>query len=139
WKDVPFAFFDTHFLANRMWYEAGETYEFILSGIAYSARPAELMELPYTPNAESVQWKEALNGMQGKPPDDTPKYLSLQGMAMLLPIDGWDIDEYRFRGPVMRVRPGPVLLDAPSWLVRLPVMRVDDEELEIDVLITQLA
>lgn len=139
WNGIPFSFFDTHFLANRAWYEAGETYDFILAGIAYSARPAEVMDLPYTSNPEQVQWQAILNEMQGRPPEETPKYLSLRGIAMLIPIDGWDIDEYQFRGPVRRVRPGPALLDSPSWFVRLPLMRSDDQEFEVEVLITERA
>lgn len=41
WGDGEVSFFDSQYSINRAWYETGRDYEFIFSGMAYNAAPAE--------------------------------------------------------------------------------------------------
>lgn len=136
WNGVPVTFFDTHFLINRAWYEAGESYNFILAGLAYAAKPSEIMELPFTPNPEQVAWERVLAELNGTPAPAEPKSLSLKGMAILMPVSDWDADDYSFRGPVKSVKPADQVLGQEAWRVRITVMRCDDQDMDLDVFIT---
>lgn len=71
-------FFDTDFVANRGWYEAGRSQEFLLTGLAYSARPAEIFEISITHSPDEIAWFNQLPKTEGRElmPEET---LSLRG------------------------------------------------------------
>lgn len=138
--DATITFFDIAYTKSRLWYEAGRNYEFILSGIAYDVRPADVLEIPFNPNPDQVAWEHALATQRGEAVTTNPTTLSLRGMAMFMNVDGWDADEYQFRGPVKSVREvvGDVL-GQKGWIVQAIVMRFDELEANLDILITQRA
>jgi len=139
WGDASVTFFDTHFLANRAWYEAGRKYEFILTGIAYSARPSSISEIPVPPSEQAL-WRKILLEKMGR--DVKPEVLEtlhLDGMAMLLPAVECDADDYQFRGLVKSVKEVKDILGQDGWLVRVTVMRFGDKDADLDILITQRA
>ncbi len=57
---------------------------------------------------------------------------------MLLPIDEWDRDDYRFHGPVKSVK-AVEMLDQAGWMVRASVMRglEDERDVDLDILVTR--
>jgi hypothetical protein len=140
WGDASITFFDAGFLVNRGWYEAGEDYDFILTGIAYSAKPATVIELPVTPHPDDLAWQRALAEKRGEPPLEPMTSLQLEGAALLIPIPEWDADDYEFRAPVKSVKEiaGDVL-GQTGWIVRATVMRFDDRDADLDILITRRA
>lgn len=141
--EAQITFFDAHFLINRLWYEAGRRYEFILTGIAYAAQPAQVMEIPFTANPDQIAWQRLLGNDADEDEDndgELPSLINLGGMASLLPIVDWDRDEYSFRGPVKSVKPIDDFLGQTGWLVRVTVMRLSDyetEDVDLDIVITR--
>jgi hypothetical protein len=136
--DASVCFFDTLYCMNRAWYQAGEKFQFILAGIAYSARPApdEVIRVPDGAWDRFIR-KEAVR--DGLDHDDPSLYeIHTQGMAMFLPVAEWDRDEYQFRGTVKSVRETE-MLSQPSWLVRTTVLRAlaDNAEQDLDILVTR--
>ena len=139
WGDATVTFFDTSFLNDCTWYETGASYQFILSGIAYEARPAELNELPIALPPDIVDGLQTIIEEQG---DESPsihdlKTLQLNGAAILSPIPEWDRDDYWFRGTVRRVTPFDDWLGQTGWEVRVTVMRFDNKDADLDIFITQ--
>jgi len=138
--EAEITFFDAHFLINRLWYEQGGRYDFILTGFAYTARPAQVMEFPYSPNPDQLAWQALLSDNPDEESiKEPPTVLSLSGMASLLPIADWDNDEYSFRGPVKRIKPFTDYLGQDGWLVRVTVMRLSDyetEDVNLDIVLT---
>lgn len=123
-----------------MWYQRGNRYDFILSGFAYTTRPAQIRELPYTPNPDHIAWQALLAEARGEEAPKPPVVLSMQGMAALLPIDDWDIDEYSFRGPVKSIKSFEDFLGQNGWLLRVTVMRLssyETEDVDLDIVVTQ--
>lgn len=140
--EASITFFDSAFLANRLWYETGRQYDFILTGIAYDAEPARDMELPCTPNPDQIGWQRSLAEKRGEPPPEIADKISLAGAAMFLPVQGWDEDDYSFRGPVKSVREVKDMLGQDGWLVRATVLRLSEyrtEDVDLDILITRKA
>ena len=140
WGDATITFFDTSFLNDRAWYETGASYQFILSGIAYEAKPAELNELPVKLPPDIINGLRAITEEQGveAPAIHDLKTLQLEGAAILSPIPEWDRDDYWFRGTVRRVRPfNDDWLGQSGWEVRVTVMRFGDKDADLDVFITQ--
>jgi hypothetical protein len=141
--EAEMTFFDAHFLTNRLWYRQGGHYDFILTGLAYSAQPARLMELPYSPNPDVLAWRTLLTGDHDDgEPAESPTVLCLEGMASLLPITDWDNDDHSFRGPVKSVKPFADFLGQDGWLVRVTVLRLSDyetEDVNLDIVITRRA
>lgn len=137
WGDAAVTFFDTAFLSNRGWYEAGGEYEFLLAGIAYAARPAAAQRIAYTPNPEQIAWERTLARQRGEPPPELPAFIDLGGMAMFLNIPEWDVDDYSFRGPVKTVEPFDDFLGQAGWRVRVTVMRFDDKDADLDIYVTR--
>ncbi len=138
--DVEITFFDAHFLLNRGWYERGKECEFSLCGLAYTARPAEDIEIPFTPNPDQVAWEAELARSRGEEFVRTPETISLRGAAFLLPIDKWDVDDYSFRGPIKQVRPFRDFLGQDGWVVTATILRLsnkDPEDVDLNILITK--
>lgn len=138
WGEGEVSFFDTQYPINRAWYEAGGSYEFLLAGLAYDARPAEHREFTINRHPDEVAW------MNSRLPDDEEPHtaattVSFDGAAMLLPIEGWDIDDHQFRAPVKTVEEFTDWLGQDGWRVRAAVMRFGDEDGDLDILITRRA
>lgn len=138
WGDVELTFFDTQYPMNRAWYETGKRYDFILSGLAYSARPAGDREWTVDQHPEVVAWVNR-TVRDGEDADQTMVTVSLDGAAILLPVDGWDVDDYSFRGPVKSVDEFKSWLGQDGWRVRVTVMRCGDEDADLDILVTRHA
>lgn len=138
WREVHITFFDCEFLINRGWYDAGRDCEFLLAGIAYQARPAENLRLPYTPNPDDIAWNRMLTAERGETYTQ-PTEIDLSEMACLLPIDEWDKDDYSFRGIIRSVKPFKDFLGNAGWKARTTVMRSGDEDADLDIFITARA
>lgn len=139
WGDALVTFFDASFLSDRAWYEAGESYQFILSGIAYEAKPAELNELQVKLPSDVIEGLRAVAEEQG---DEALaihdlETLQLKGAAMFSCIPEWDRDDYWFRGTVRKVSSFDDWLGQSGWQVRVTVMRFDDKDADLDIFITQ--
>jgi hypothetical protein len=133
-------FFDIAYAKHRLWYEAGKSYEFILVGIAYDARLPETMEMEVTHHPDEIAWDRVLAEKRGEPIPEAPSILSLRGMAMFMPIDEWDADDYSFRGPVKAVKNVDIdMLGQQGWFVKVTVMRFGDHDVDLDMLITRRA
>lgn len=136
-------FFDTLYLHSRCWYERGREYPFSLAGIAYGARPAEDVEIPFKPNPDQIAWEAELARVRGEElPEEPPKTISLKGGAFFMNIDEWDRDDYSFRGPVKQVTPFSDFLGRDGWVVRTTVLRqsdADPKDFDLDIVITTLA
>ena len=138
WREANVTFFDWAFLNNRAWYKSGTSCYFVLSAIAYQAKPAELVELPVTRHPDMIAWERTITEKGGRqwPAQDTVR---LEGAAIFMPISEWDRDDYQFRGPIRRVEPFDDLLGQSGWEVRVTVMRFADEDVDLDVFITRRA
>lgn len=135
-------FYDAHYLLNRSWYERGREYDFILTGIAYGARPAEDLEMPFTPNPDQVAWEAMLARQRGEDPPERPTTIRLGGGALFFPVDGWDADDYSFRGPVKQVAPFSDFLGQDGWVVKTTILRLSDrepEDFDLDIVVTARA
>lgn len=138
WGEGEITFFDTQFTTNRGWYEAGRRYDFILSGIAYDARPAEDRKIQFNHPPEVLAALN-LHRRAGEPPRENPATLSFEGAAVFLPIRNSDADDYNFRAPVKSVEKFEDWLGQDGWRVRATVMRFGDEDGDLDILITERA
>ena len=103
WGDGEVSFFDSQYSINRAWYETGRDYEFIFSGMAYNAAPAEKREWTIDQHPDQVAWMNR-QIKDGEEPEPATRTLSLDGAAMFLPVSGWDIDDYSFHAPVKSVQ-----------------------------------
>lgn len=131
-------FFDIAFAKHSLWYEAGKSYEFILAGIAYGAKPSKIMEMPVSHHPDDIAWQQALAKKRGEPIPQTPSMLHLRGMAMFMQVDGWDADDYSFRGTVKSVKDVQgEILGQGGWFVRVTVLRSGDNDFDLDILITK--
>lgn len=137
WGQSDITFFDTVFLVNRAWYVAGETYEFILSAIAYSARVAADTDMPVSLHPDQIAWEAMLARQRGEAPQEPPARMSLSGTTLLLPVPEWDVDDYSFRGPIKSVQPVEDMLGQSGWRVRVTVMRFGDQDADLDILVTE--
>ena len=130
-------FFDIGFGKNKLWYEAGKNYEFVIVGIAYDAKPAEIMELNVERHPDEIAWQQLLAKQKNEPTPEITTKFSLEGMAMLIPRDEWDRDDYSFRGTVkeIRVADGDILGET-GWLVTVTVLRQQADDFNLHILIT---
>ena len=131
--DAGITFFDAHYLLNRGWYAQGKEYDFILTGIAYDAKPAEDREMPFTPHPDQVAWETMLARQRGEEPPEMTGSVHLGGLACLLPIPQWDADDFMFRGPVKTVKPFSGFLGQDGWLVGVTVMRFSNAQADVDL------
>jgi len=142
-SEAEITFFDTKYFINREWYEAGRTYDFILTGIAYAARYPAVNELKIKHSREVLEFQARLAREHGVEPDmNEEQTLSLAGSAVFFPVEGWDEDEYTFRGPVQSVREVKDVLGQDGWLVRATVLRLStyrSEDVPLSILITTKA
>jgi hypothetical protein len=138
WGEAEVTFFDTGFVEHRLTYEAGREYDFALVGIAYDAQPAERREMQVTHHPDVVAWMNR-HRHADEEPFAAVATLHLDGMAMFLPIEAWDVDDYEFRGPVKAVEPFTDWLGQDGWRVRATVMRFGEVDADLDIVITRRA
>lgn len=138
WGNATVSFFDAQYLINRGWYETGRAYDFILTGVAYEAAPTEKRELTFNRHPDEVAWMN-LRVKEGDDPHESTCTVTFDGAALFLPVDGWDVDDYEFHGPVKSVTPFSDWLGQDGWRVRTTVMRWGDEGVDLDIVITRHA
>jgi hypothetical protein len=139
WGEAEITFFDTQYLLNRAWYEAEKSYDFILTGLAYSACPSTIFKMPARQNPEELSWLKQLAAERGEEPPEEMTEIDLTGMAMFLPVDAWDKDDYKFRAPIKQVKEFQDLLGQDGWKVRTTVFRFGDADADLDIVITRRA
>ena len=141
WSHQEIVFFDIGFLVNRLWYQTGKICEFSLTGLAYTARPADFDAIERERSVAQSQGEEAL------PPAPTGADISVP--AVFQKAGNGDIDDYDFRGVAREVNAirGDIL-GQTGWVVSVAVMAglVDDVEDDdnddercLDILITHRA
>jgi|WetSurMetagenome_2_1015567.scaffolds.fasta_scaffold00086_7 hypothetical protein len=137
---MPVTFFDIAFVKNRLWYEAGVRYEFILTGIAYHAQPSELMEIPDCSSPDVIEWQNMLAREHGLPLMERTETLSMRGMSMFMTADGMDADDYVFRSQIKTVRniDGNVLGQA-GWFITVKIRTFNSYDFDLAILITERA
>jgi hypothetical protein len=138
WGDSIITFFDSQFVINRAWYESGRSYDFILTGIAYNAKPAEIMEINFNRHPDQIAWMNQLL-QKNEPVEKINCTVGLEGSMFLLPIQGWDADDYSFRAPIKSVTEFTDCLGQDGWRVRAPVMCFDNNDADLDIVITRRA
>lgn len=136
WGDANICFFDSQFIINRGWYATGTSYDFILSGIAYSAGPAERREWTINRHPDEVSWSNRRLA-EGEEPHEAEYTMTLDGAAVFMTVEGWDTDDHSFHAPVKSVREFRDWLGQDGWRVRATVMRFGDEDADLDILITR--
>jgi hypothetical protein len=132
-------FYDTAYLINRAWYKAGREYEFILTGIAYTARPASSERFTIRQDPEVAAWiarRERERGHEVLP--DLEPVFSMKGMAALLPMEEGNRDEYTFRGPIQSIQEIDDILGWRAWLIEVTVLRFS-EDVNFKILVTRSA
>jgi hypothetical protein len=137
--DACITFFDTDFVFSTGWYRAGAKAEFILSGLAYQCEPANEPDIVMDGHSPMLAHFRAAARLSGDDPGAEPGTLGMKGAAILLPIDGWDRDDYQFRGTIGAVRPYP-MLDVEGWLLTVCVLRSldgSDREFNLNILVTR--
>ncbi len=134
WGGGSICFYDTQFLINRLWYEHGRKYDFILTGIAYQAAPAKKHEWVVNRHPEMLAWmnRNLKDGEEAHPQTVT---VNMDGAAMLRPIENWDSDDYQFHAPIKSVTEFKDWREQDGWRVRATVMRSGDEDHDLDIII----
>lgn len=123
WGPADVTFYDTEYVLNRSLYEAGKRYDFMLTGIAYSARPASDDEIGPKDDASN--------------PDSLSK-ARLEGATVLLPGGGESAD-YLFRATLKSVTPFSDWLGQDGWRVCATAVRFDDAAADLEIAITKRA
>ncbi len=79
------------------------------------------------------------NLAEGQRPHEENFTLSFEGAALLLPVTGWDVDDYEFRARVKSVEPFADWLGQDGWRVRATVLRFGDDDGDLDIFVTRRA
>lgn len=139
WHGAQVCFFDTKFIHDRAWYVAQEMYEFILTGIAYSAKPVERHVIKINHPPEVIQEMIKIGAIEHA--DDLSDELDTSQAAVLLPIAEWDRDDYQFQGRIKELVTFDDFLGQSGWLATVTVMKTLDDDLDQDlkIVITQRA
>lgn len=135
WGDAKIKFFDTRFIHDRAWYVADRSYEFILTGIVYFANLSKLGDVKFKHSPEVVAKLKELTA-------DNPEFegmsdeLSFSDLAIFLPIEGFDTDDYQFHAPIKSIKSIDDFLGQKCWEAVVTVMRnivrgIDDADLKI--------
>lgn len=132
-------FFDTDYATYRTEYEAGKTYDFILTGIAYSCRKAEDQIIHAFNPKLTDEFRKEHPEIAADWPESNTIPIHTKGMSAFIPIPGWDKDEYSFRGTVTEIAEID-MLDQTGWKVRIVILRGvydDDREVDLDIIVTK--
>jgi hypothetical protein len=98
------------------------------------------MEMKVEHNPDEIAWQRSLAEKRGEPAAETPSILNLRGTALFMNMKGWDADDYHFRGPVKSFRNVDAdMLGQRGWFVKVTVMRLEDGDVDLDLLITRRA
>lgn len=138
WGEGEVTFFDSQYLINRAWYETGKDYDFIFSGMAYNAGPAEKHEWKINRHPDQIAWMNQ-RLKEGEEPHEATCTLNMDGAAVFMAVTDWDVDDYSFHAPVKSVVEFKDWLGQDGWRVRATVMRFGDEDADLDILITRRA
>lgn len=132
-----FVFFDTHFIHNRAWYVALEVYEFILTGIAYYAEPAEAMMFTINHRPEEVNQLIEIGAIEK--PEDLSDVVDMSQAAIFLPIPEWDKDDYQFQGKIKELKSFDDFLGQSGWIATVTVIKNldDDTDQDLKIVITR--
>jgi hypothetical protein len=138
WGDAIVHFFDTRYICNRAWYLAGRDYEFILTGIAYVARPSALGEVTFKIPQGVLEQVEKLMVEEDVDKQDLTDEVSFGEAAMFLPLENGDIDDFQFHARIKQIKPFSDLVGRSGWEVVATVMRdigqgIDDADLKIAI------
>ncbi|MBI5892920.1 MAG: hypothetical protein HZB79_04610 [Deltaproteobacteria bacterium] len=138
--DASITFFDTLYARNRDWYESNASYQFILTGIAYACKKAEdkIIEITNPDVVEAI--RKTLTKDEEESIEGNRIPIHTKRIAVFLPIQGWDRDDYQFRGTIKSVKEIEIL-DQTGWKVRTTVIRnlSDDSEIDLDIIVTRKA
>ncbi|MEQ1487431.1 MAG: hypothetical protein ABL920_02975 [Methylotenera sp.] len=139
WQGLEIFFFDTRFIHDRAWYVTQHEYEFILTGIAYSAKLAERHVIKIKHSPEVIQRMIEMGVIEHA--DDFSGELDTSQAAVLLPIAEWDRDDYQFQGKIKELVTFDDFLGQSGWLATVVVMRTlaDDLDQDLKIVITQRA
>lgn len=135
--DATITFFDTLYAANRSWYKSGDAYQFILVGIAYNCRKAEdqIIEIDNIEVVKAIQ--KTLTENEVKIIDNKIP-IHTKGMAVFLPVQEWDRDDYYFRGQIKAVKEIEIL-NQTAWKATVTVIRQvsDKSDCDLDIIVTR--
>jgi hypothetical protein len=134
-------FYDIDFVNNRDWYAHGRVCAFVLTGLAYDAKLARRQTFSVTRPSdwcEGMAWLSGEDRILPADSDESTETYSTEGMCLLLPVDGWDVDDYTFQGPIKDLW-GMSMLGQRAWRARVAVMGDGSSELNLDIVITDRA
>lgn len=132
-------FFDPLFTVNRVFYKKDELYKFILVGFPYVFEIVESKPIVID-DPENVRRLRSM--MYPTDPDERdnlePLVIQTKGMAAFLSCGGNAADDYEFQGPVKSVTGlGTQVLDQRVWRIRVTVHRLADDEVDLDLYLTE--
>ena len=109
-------FFDPLFYLNKGRYALGRTYGFLLAALAYRVQPLDrtVMEI------DDPAWRAAFDDGVGDPA--APVRIQLAGTSYMMPLQGWDVDDYAFQvqaGPSQPIVIADTTIDRTVMDIRL--------------------
>jgi len=137
WGGAEICFFDTRYIHNREWYVAQEMYEFLLTGIAYSAQPAESHVFTINHKPELLSKLIEIGAIDK--PEDLSNVVDMSQAAILLPIPEWDKDDYQFHGKIKELKIFDDFLGQSGWIATVTVIKNldDDTDQDLKIVITR--
>jgi len=137
--NVSITFYDIDFVNNRDWYQGGCSCQFVLTGLAYRASPAQERSFTIPRTQEYLDGMEWLSGeCSAEVTDALAETFSTESMSMLLPVEEWDVDDYTFQGRIKELW-GMSMLGLRAWRMRTTVMRDSPDDLDMDIVVTERA
>ncbi|HMN44174.1 MAG TPA: hypothetical protein PKE27_06370 [Povalibacter sp.] len=142
--NASISFYDTEFAANRSWYRRDGKYQFLFAAIAYDAGPAQVRTFSIPRTVEHFEGMHWLTGEHTQPEFGAlEERYSMEDMVGLLPVDGWDVDDYEFHGEIKEIW-GMSMLGQRAWRLRTVVMRgsmseASGEDGRFDIVVTERA
>lgn len=137
-------FYDADFVTHRGWYRRDGKYRFVFVAVAYDAGPAEVRTFTIPRTVEHFEGMQWLTGEDRQPESGAlEETYSTEGMVCLLPVDGWDVDDYEFQGQIEEIW-GMSILGQRAWRIRTVVMRhsaseAGDVNVPLDIVVTERA
>lgn len=133
--DMSMTFFDALYAQHKGFYKAGKTYQFILSGFAYSCAVIEAQPIIIS-DPETIRLYRSTD--EDDPNDLSPITVETKGMAAFFPIEEWDRDEYQFQAPVKQVTE-TALFEQKTWRIRATIGHhmEDDSDIDLDIYVPE--
>jgi hypothetical protein len=130
WEEREVTFFDTLYSKYRCFYAAGQTYEVILSGLAFVCKIIEQPEQMDITNPELVAVYKNMGVLTIK---DEKTYINTKNSAAFIPTaEQYDRDEYYFRAPVKSISEESIF-GSVIYKIRATVARTYDAHTDIDL------